>query len=71
MRFNILSTYCDDQNLVDGDGCSSTCQVESGYTCTGGNTVSRDICTETCGDGIRFNTQSNYCDDQNVASNDG
>ncbi|PIO08651.1 hypothetical protein COU59_00840 [Candidatus Pacearchaeota archaeon CG10_big_fil_rev_8_21_14_0_10_34_12] len=26
---------CDDNNIVSGDGCSSTCQVESGYTCTG------------------------------------
>jgi cysteine-rich repeat protein len=26
---------CDDGNLVAGDGCSVTCTVESGYTCTG------------------------------------
>ena len=26
---------CDDGNNVDGDGCSSTCQVESGCTCSG------------------------------------
>ena len=24
---------CDDGNLVDGDGCSSTCSIETGYTC--------------------------------------
>ncbi len=24
---------CDDANLTDGDGCSSTCTVEAGYTC--------------------------------------
>jgi len=24
---------CDDGNLVDGDGCSSTCTVEDGFTC--------------------------------------
>jgi cysteine-rich repeat protein len=24
---------CDDGNLVDGDGCSSSCQIESGWTC--------------------------------------
>jgi cysteine-rich repeat protein len=26
---------CDDANLVDGDGCSSGCAVESGYVCSG------------------------------------
>ncbi len=25
---------CDDGNQVSGDGCSATCQVESGFTCT-------------------------------------
>lgn len=25
---------CDDGNLIDGDGCSATCRVESGYRCT-------------------------------------
>jgi cysteine-rich repeat protein len=25
----------DDGNLVNGDRCSATCQVESGYQCTG------------------------------------
>ena len=26
---------CDDGNLDDGDGCSSTCTVEYGWDCTG------------------------------------
>ena len=31
----ILGTeQCDDGNAVSGDGCSSTCQVEAGFTCT-------------------------------------
>jgi fibro-slime domain-containing protein len=25
---------CDDGNLFNGDGCSSTCKIETGYTCT-------------------------------------
>lgn len=25
---------CDDGNKIDGDGCSSECKVESGWTCT-------------------------------------
>lgn len=33
---------CDDGNLVDGDGCSSTCQIEPGWTCSQpGNPCSR------------------------------
>ena len=30
---------CDDGNLKSGDGCSSTCEVELGYTCTRGQAV--------------------------------
>lgn len=26
---------CDDMNVADGDGCSSACAIESGYTCSG------------------------------------
>lgn len=26
---------CDDGNTMDGDGCSSTCAVETGFTCMG------------------------------------
>ena len=34
---------CDDNNLNNNDGCSSTCTVESGYTCTG----TPSVCTVT------------------------
>lgn len=36
---------CDDGNNIDGDGCSSICKVEAGYTCSGGSPNSKDICT--------------------------
>ena len=26
---------CDDSNLINGDGCSSTCKIETGYECKG------------------------------------
>lgn len=29
------SEACDDRNLMDGDGCSSVCAVEAGWSCTG------------------------------------
>lgn len=29
---------CDDGNTLDGDGCSSACSIESGFTCTNSST---------------------------------
>ena len=56
---------CDDNNLVDNDGCSSSCSVESGYMCSG----SPSTCTATCGDGIIAGAEG--CDDANVVDSDG
>lgn len=33
----VPSEGCDDGNTKDGDGCSSSCIVETGYVCYGGN----------------------------------
>jgi cysteine-rich repeat protein len=50
---------CDDGNIINGDGCSSTCTIETGYSC---NTSSNpDICTPICGDGKRIGNET--CDD--------
>lgn len=35
---------CDDGNLINGDGCSSTCQIEDGWTCSGGTPTTPDKC---------------------------
>jgi cysteine-rich repeat protein len=35
---------CDDGNLVNNDGCSSTCQVETDYVCTNGSANSSSVC---------------------------
>jgi len=59
------SETCDDSNTTNGDGCASTCQVESGYACTG----TPSVCTTVCGNGIR--TGSETCDDGNTTNNDG
>ena len=37
---------CDDGNLIDGDGCSSDCQVEEGFQCSGGSPQSPDLCMD-------------------------
>jgi cysteine-rich repeat protein len=38
---------CDDGNSLGGDGCSSTCTIETGFTCD--NLVSPSICTSNTG----------------------
>ncbi|MFH1182553.1 MAG: PxKF domain-containing protein [Candidatus Woesearchaeota archaeon] len=50
---------CDDDNTADGDGCSSVCLIEPGYTCIGQPSVCTQNCvpsTEVC-DGV-----DNDCD---------
>ncbi|KAH9138339.1 hypothetical protein AeRB84_017357 [Aphanomyces euteiches] len=54
---------CDDGNSVSGDGCSSNCQVESGYVCQD------RVCHSVCGNGIK--TSDEGCDDGNTANGDG
>jgi len=41
---NFGNEMCDDGNLEDGDGCSSTCEVEPDYQCSGGYPYKRDTC---------------------------
>jgi cysteine-rich repeat protein len=75
---------CDDGNTANGDGCSSTCQIEiicgdgtmnGAEECDDGNTTSGDGCSSTCqieivcGDGAI--TGPEECDDSNTASGDG
>ena len=37
---------CDDGNLVDGDGCDSTCNVENGWICHAKTTIVASVCYE-------------------------
>ena len=64
-----MNNFCDDGDTAAEDGCSSTCTVECGYSCTGGTATTEDVCTSVCGDGIKTVTEA--CDDKNSASNDG
>jgi len=41
------SDQCDDSNTVSGDGCSSTCQIEAGYTCTQDAFNPISVCTRS------------------------
>src|SRR6185437_11144275 len=53
---------------ASGDGCSSTCTVESGFTCTT-NPGAPSTCATTCGDGIVAGGEQ--CDDGNALGGDG
>lgn len=63
------SEECDDGNVNDGDGCSSTCRVENGMACSGGSLSSVDQCGEVCGDGKKMPREA--CDDGNREDGDG
>lgn len=63
--------YCDDNNLIDGDGCDSNWAVETGWTCTLGGSVLASTCTEICGDGMVFYPNVTYWDDNNLDDYDG
>lgn len=70
-RFTTTTGYCDDGNLNLGDGCNDACQVESGWSCSGGNSTSPDVCTDLCGDNLVVLAQTGYCDDGNLIDGDG
>jgi cysteine-rich repeat protein len=70
IRFNSLSTYCDDGNNADGDGWSMECSIEPGYECNGGSSTTPDSWIVICGDGI-LTTPTESWDDGNTVSNDG
>ncbi len=56
---------CDDGNKKNGDGCSSTGKIESGYVCR----EAGKACTPICGDGILVGGEE--CDDGNRKGGDG
>lgn len=59
--------FCDDDNTIDGDGCSSHCDEEPGYDCD--NSADPSVCVLLCGDG--FIDQGEECDDDGNANADG
>ncbi len=82
---NSDSEECDDSNILNGDGCSDVCKVESGWDCEDGaarwgaigqpgvqvSSRSGSVCKrkELCGDGFRVKNEQ--CDDGNTADGDG
>jgi len=60
-----VGEQCDDQNINNADGCSSVCQIERGYVCSG----QPSVCDTVCGD--RIVAGSEECDDGNANNFDG
>jgi cysteine-rich repeat protein len=56
---------CDDDNQTNGDGCSASCAIESGYTCAG----TPSACSGICGDGLIRGSET--CDDGATSGGDG
>ena len=65
-----FSEGCDDSNLVDGDGCSQTCAVESGWDCGIPTEGLLSICSTVCGDEV-LRQIDEVCDDGNTDIGDG
>ena len=62
---------CDDGNNDDGDGCSSTCTVETDYECLNGDESTASQCRPVCGDSKLFEDKGEKCDDGNTNDGDG
>ena len=41
---NFGMVECDDGNKIDGDGCSSNCEIEDDFRCEGGSPTQSDTC---------------------------
>ena len=63
---NPVTEQCDDGGTAGGNGCSSTCTIELGYTCSG---THNQTCVTTCTDGIKAAIEN--CDDGNLIDTDG
>jgi cysteine-rich repeat protein len=61
--------FCDDGNTVSGDGCSSSCEIECGFTCTQDEPSHQATCVQFCGDGKIGPDEG--CDDLNWSDGDG
>ena len=44
---SVSNRYCDDGNIINGDGCSSSCLVEVNFSCSGGGPTTASDCMFT------------------------
>lgn len=63
------SEECDDGGVAGGDGCSSTCKVEVGWSCSWDSACGHSACSPICGDALILGGEQ--CDDGDSDSDDG
>ena len=68
-----FSNYWDDGNTNNSDGCDLTCQIETGWNCTSGNSTTPSTWLTICGDGktMSGDNSTDFCDDGNTVDADG
>jgi cysteine-rich repeat protein len=62
---SLIAEECDDGNTVAGDGCSPSCRVESGWSCTAESSECQLVTSlhPHCGDGVVQSEEGETCDD--------
>ena len=68
-RYITSNEQCEDGNISDGDGWSSNCQIEVGWTCTNNYEMTSSTCNPICGDGKRLSNEA--WDDGDSSDNKG
>ena len=66
-----LGEQCDDGNTVSGDGCSSTCQIEAGFTCKNVQESDTVPCTQMGDAGNCLELPTKYRDFKNESVSGG
>jgi cysteine-rich repeat protein len=61
---------CDDGNGVSGDGCTSSCELEEGWSCSG-KWRALSVCSEITWCGNDNLNEGEKCDDGNFINGDG
>jgi cysteine-rich repeat protein len=51
---------CEDGNILDGDGCSSSCKIEPEFNCFRGTKTSPGYCTPVKRNITKIEVNSNY-----------
>ena len=67
-EFKLGTEQCDDENILNGDGWSSTWLIEAKYSWSGGSLTSKDVWAPVWGDGFRISPD--LWDDGNLNNGD-
>ena len=57
---NLGEYECDDENNINGDGCSNKCRTEEGFNCQGGGSTTPDQCKDSVSPHISVNLSPTF-----------